>query len=388
MAHPLPVLLAPLGHLLLATLNRPAALNALTPDMLALLAPIPSTPASLVVLRGAGGRAFCAGGDVRAIAALRGMPSQFGFFTAEYALDWALARDAAARAPHVALFEGVVMGGGVGISAHATRRVATERTLWAMPETALGLLPDVGASFFLPRLPHRGLGALLALTGARLAGADAVHAGVATHFVPAAAVEALVADLAAGAPPPSAPYAARLAAADAALARHATPRAALPPFSLGGEKAEAIAAAFGPVADAGGGGGGGVRGLLARLGDEAARGGARAALAAAALGDLARASPTAVAVTAESLRRGSMPGATLGGCLAADLRVVRALLRDPTADFYEGVRAVLVDKGKGAPAAWLPPTADAVEDATVHGFFDAPGPDEDADRLRLLGSHV
>lgn len=107
------------------------------------------------------------------------------FFAEEYALNHAIAEHSAPGAPtaQVALLNGVVMGGGVGVSVHGAYRVACEQTLFAMPETAIGFFPDVGGSWVLPRLPHTELGTYLALTGARLKGKDVVRAGIATHFV-------------------------------------------------------------------------------------------------------------------------------------------------------------------------------------------------------------
>ena len=143
-----------------------------------------------IVLAGAG-RAFCAGGDVKAaVAAVEaGDPAAAArFFRTEYRLNYALAR---LGTPHVALLDGVAMGGGAGVSVHGPFRVATERTLFAMPECGIGLFPDVGTTHFLPRLAG-GLGAWLGLTGARLTGADALAAGVATHFIPSSRLPALV----------------------------------------------------------------------------------------------------------------------------------------------------------------------------------------------------
>ena len=150
-------------------------------------------PLGALVLRGSGAN-FCAGGDVKSVHAMRGdAAAQTAFFREEYLVDMALARHSHSRAPHVALWDGAAMGGGLGLSAHAAFRVATERTVLAMPETAIGFVPDVGGSFFLSRLPlGREFGRFLALTGTQLRGADALHAGFATHFLPSAALPALV----------------------------------------------------------------------------------------------------------------------------------------------------------------------------------------------------
>ncbi|OUC45703.1 enoyl-CoA hydratase/isomerase family protein [Trichinella nativa] len=135
----------------------------------------------MVILKGAGNRAFCAGGDIRALALSiknnDGLVEEF--FREEYKLNYLIGKF---RVPFVSLIDGIVMGGGVGLSVHGTFRVATERTVFAMPETAIGLFPDVGGSFFLPRLKNK-LGFYLGLTGARLSGEDVFEAGIATHYV-------------------------------------------------------------------------------------------------------------------------------------------------------------------------------------------------------------
>ncbi len=159
------------GDMAVATLNRPKALNALTLEMclaydrqLATWAVDDSVRA--VILKGAGERAFCAGGDVLAMwrAGKAGEPLAADFFRAEYRMN---RRIEIFPKPHIALMDGVTMGGGVGISLHGSHRIATERTLIAMPETGIGLFPDVGGTHFLSRLPD-GLGLYLGLTGARM----------------------------------------------------------------------------------------------------------------------------------------------------------------------------------------------------------------------------
>merc|ERR1719505_465986 len=141
----------------------------------------------MVLIKGAGEKAFCAGGDVRAIAeaGLKGdkLPQQF--FREEYILNYLTGT---MKTPYVALIDGITMGGGVGFSVHGPFRVATERTLFAMPETAIGLFPDVGGSHALPKL-HGSLGMYLALTGCRLKGRDVKHAGIATHYVSSGQME-------------------------------------------------------------------------------------------------------------------------------------------------------------------------------------------------------
>ncbi|XP_045336472.1 3-hydroxyisobutyryl-CoA hydrolase, mitochondrial isoform X2 [Leopardus geoffroyi] len=168
------------------TLNRPKLLNALNLNMIRHIYPQlknweqdPET--FLIIIKGAGGKAFCSGGDVRVIseAGRANQKMVQDFFREEYRLNNAIG---SCQKPYVALIHGITMGGGVGVSVHGQFRVATEKSLFAMPETAIGLFPDVGGGYFLPRLQGK-LGYFLALTGFRLKGRDVYAAGIATHFV-------------------------------------------------------------------------------------------------------------------------------------------------------------------------------------------------------------
>jgi enoyl-CoA hydratase len=310
-------------------MKRPRALNALDQGMIAGIAAAIETfgadpAARLVLLEGAGGRAFCAGGDVRRMRELALAGDAAGieaFFAAEYGVNQAIADF---PKPWISLIDGVCMGGGIGVSVHGSHRVVTEHALLAMPETAIALFPDVGTSYVLPRLPG-ALGLYLALTGARLQGTEAVEAGLATHFVPRAELAGLRAALLDG---------------DAgAVARHAQP---VPPGAIAAQRA-AIDRCFGqPSLEA-------IRAALTAEGTD---------WAAAQLATLARMSPTSLAVTFELLRRGATMD--LRGCLAMELALTRRVTRHP--DFAEGVRAVLVDKDN-APR-WAP-------QADVAAMFEA-----------------
>src|ERR1700733_5312701 len=205
-------------------LNRPKALNAIDLPMIractrALQNWRDQPHVHAVVIEGAGDRAFCAGGDIRALRQyeLDGEHHRAEeFFREEYELNLMIATY---PKPYVALIDGICMGGGIGVSVHAPYRVATEHAMFAMPETAIGFFPDIGATFFLPRLPGR-IGVYLGLTGARMQGADAVHAGMATQFTPRAGLAALAQALALD--------------GAGALAEYAAP---LPVFSLAGRRA-------------------------------------------------------------------------------------------------------------------------------------------------------
>ncbi|MBW4091114.1 MAG: enoyl-CoA hydratase/isomerase family protein [Proteobacteria bacterium] len=316
-------------------LNRPAALNALDLPMIrtiaATLAAWREDPEiHLVVIEGAGERAFCAGGDIRALRdhQLDGdRPPIDAFFTEEYALNAAIA---AYPKPYVALIDGVCMGGGIGVSVHAPYRVATEHALFAMPETAIGFFPDIGASFFLPRLPGR-IGVYLGLTGARVRGADAAHAGLATHFTPRAGLPAL----------------AQALAADGlgALAAHAAP---LPPFGLAPHR-DAIDRCFAAPT---------IPDLFARLATEGTAWAEETRTA------LRAVSPSALFWTRRLLAEGE--GRTLAQCLAAEFALGRTSMRHP--DFVEGVRAMVVDKDR--TPRWSPARMEDVVPADIAALFD------------------
>ena len=325
------------------TLNRPQALNALTLAMIeamdARLAAWASDPAvDVVVLRGEGERAFCAGGDVRAIwrAGQEGDPLTRDFFRAEYRLN---RRIKVYRKPYVALIDGITMGGGVGVSVHGSHRVATERTVFAMPETRIGFFPDVGASHVLPRLPGK-LGLYLGLTGARLRAADALYAGIATHYVDSARLPELDAALA---------EAGRDVGPVLAVFAGDAGKAGLP-----GRRA-AIDRCFAGTT---------VEGVIGALTDEGG------VWADGVLKDLAAASPTSLKITAEELRRGAR--LQFDACMTMEYRLSQACLARH--DFYDGIRAAVIDKDN-APD-WQPATLAGVSAELVAAHF-APPPDGD-----------
>jgi len=341
------ILLERIGAMGLVTLNRPQAMNALTHDMALMLEERllhwrDDGAVAAVAIAGAGERAFCAGGDVRALweaaqADPAGLGSRnFQFYEDEYRLN-ALIHDY--PKPYVALMDGVAMGGGVGVSIHGRRRVAGDRTLFAMPETGIGLFPDVGATWFLPRMPGR-TGMWLGLTGARLRAADCVAAGVCDGYVPSD--------------------------------RHGALLAALGALDMGGDADAAIEAVLRRFCAEPEGGdlpgrwreidrlfaGDGVSAILAALDGD---GGEWAAAQAASIRSK---SPTSLELTFRQLRRGA--ALSFAECMALERRLARFCMTHP--DFYEGVRALIVDKD-GAPA-WRPATIEAVDGAALDGLFD------------------
>lgn len=311
------VLAVVMGSAGVITLDRPRALNALDTAMIeaidAALDRFARDPAvRVVVLRSSSERAFCAGGDMRRIRELC-LAGEFAvaerFFATEFALNRRLA---GFDLPVVALIDGICMGGGLGLSVHGRFRVATERAVFAMPETALGYFPDVGGSHFLPRLPA-ALGRWLGLTGARLDGPEAVALGLATHFVPQAQLAPLLEALTRVDPATT---------VAATLDRHAVAAEAPRLAAIAGD----CAATFGVADDRPE-----LQAVLQRHGGEFAR---------EALAALAQASPHSLDVTLALFTVGQWQ--SLADCLECERLAAEAILRHP--DFVEGVRAVLVDK--------------------------------------------
>lgn len=329
------------GPIGLATLTRPGALNALTLPMVRALAAQLALWAQddgvlAVVLQGEG-RAFCAGGDIRAVA-LAGKAERNGaggeealsraFFREEYALNLAIAQF---PKPFVSLIDGICMGGGMGLAVLGTHRIVTEKAAMAMPECRIGLYPDVGGGWFLSRCPgHTGEWA--ALTAAKLAPAEALHMGLATHMLPSDALPAFVDRLVAG------------ASVSEALGPIYLPQE--PSILLGyeplidrcfaGDSVEAIQEALSREADP---------------------------FAAEQLAAMAPMSPTSLKVTLELIRRAE--GLSLAQELAQEYNVTQAFLHGD--EFYEGVRAALIDKDHHP--RWSPATLGEVDAALVAAHF-------------------
>jgi enoyl-CoA hydratase len=331
------------------TLDRPKALNAITHAMVLAMraqldAWIDDNAVEHVVLHSAHERAFCVGGDVRHMAELgsTGRKEQArAFWRDEYALNHLISRY---PKPYVSLVDGLCFGGGFGVSGHGRYRVAGEKLGFAMPEVAIGLFPDVGGTYVLPRLPGWA-GTFLAMTGARIGMPDAMALGLYTHHIPAERWPDLIEVLASG------------EAMHAVLDRFA----AVPP--------EPTLKGFYPVIDrifAGGT----VPAVVAAL-EHAGRGeGTEAEFARLQLSTIRRASPTSVCVAFEQMRRGLSQD--LAGCLGLEFRVVTRMLDGD--DFYEGVRAVLIDKDQ--TPKWRPSRLEEVDPAAIAALFDTPLPDE------------
>ena len=326
------------------TLNRPQALNAVTHAMVRTLAHKLDAwrhddAVTRIVVTATGERAFSAGGDIRALYDLgRGgrHAEALAFWREEYALNTAIK---CYPKPYVALIDGIVMGGGVGLSVHGSHRVAGDRFLFAMPEVGIGFFPDVGGTWFLPRLPGE-VGAFCALTGDRLKAADGVALGVATHRVSSARFADLLDALCGNVP------------VDAVLAAFGEPAGEGPVMV----RRAAIDRLF--AADR-------VEDILARLDREVAGGGIDAAWAASTAATIRTRAPTSPKVALAQVRRGK--DWSFEECMRAEFRIVSRIVYDH--DFYEGVRAAVIDKDN-APQ-WRPATLAEVDDAEVERHFAA-----------------
>ncbi len=337
------VLIRTVGKVGRITLNRPKALNALTTSMCAAMADAlrhwrTDAGVRAVVVDAAGERAFCAGGDIRMLHAASTSgdhaPAE-DFWRTEYALNALIAEY---PKPYVAVMDAIVMGGGVGISVHGAHRVVGENTVFAMPETGIGYFPDVGGTFFLPRLPD-AIGDWMALTGARLRQADCLAAGLATQTVPSDKLSALIEVL----------ESADLDEEGDMVADVIDSFAMDPGETALAAPAPARRAAFerDNAAD--------VLSALDAAGDEWSTKQASV---------LRSKSPFAVHVTHEAIKRGA--AMDLRACLDAELAMSVAFLSSP--DFAEGVRAAVIDKDN-APA-WAHADLTDVPSEAVAAVFD------------------
>jgi enoyl-CoA hydratase len=331
------------------TINRPQALNALTLEnhrridpALRAWAADPSVHA--VVVRGAGDRAFCAGGDVRAVyEAGRGISSDPSltavFFREEYEL---IRRIHHFPKPYIAIIDGITMGGGAGISVNGAYRIATERTLFAMPETGIGLFPDVGATRFLNRCPGH-IGRYLGLSGVRLTAADALYCGFATHFMNRESIGALLAKLG------------EERNVQACLNRSSADPGLSPPLAA---LRPAIDRCFA---------GDSIEAILEALAAEASGGGAHAAWADETRAALLTKSPTSLKITLRQLTLGR--DFDLDAALALEYRLTQHVMA--AHDFYDGVRAMLIDRDR--QPEWQPATLAEVTDDIVDAHFASLG---------------
>jgi enoyl-CoA hydratase len=363
------------------TLNRPEALNAVTRDMVRALHDALERwrhdgALSRIIVMAAGERAFSAGGDLRAIheAGRSGRQEEaLAFWREEYALNAAIK---CYPKPYVALIDGIDMGGGVGLSVHGSHRVAGDRFQFAMPEVGIGFFPDVGATWFLPRLPGE-IGTWCALTGDRLTATDAVAAGVATHRVASArfaelaealygaiSVDAILAAFAEpSAPSPRLRGEGRGEGAIPVGATRGEPpspgaqaRADLSPEAGRGEVAHRAAIDRLFAADT-------VEAILGLLDAEAASSSSDARWAGEAAAAIRTKAPLSLKIALAQIRRGA--NWSFEACMQAEFRIVSRVVYG--ADFYEGIRAVIIDKDNRPQ--WRPATLAEVTAAEVDGHF-------------------
>jgi 3-hydroxyisobutyryl-CoA hydrolase len=351
-------------------LNRPAKYHSLNGSMIRKIVPrlqewAKSDMANVVIIKGSGPKAFCAGGDVSALAkdnmeGEAGQQRSTDYFALEYKLDHLIATYSK---PYVAFMDGITMGGGVGLSIHAPFRIATERTVFAMPETTIGFFPDVGASFFLPRMPG-GVGTYLALTSERLKGANVFYSGVATHYIHSTSLPSLERRLAELRFKDYDTTETRLHIIDATIEEFCTGLPHDEPIHIQGNLRKAIDRCFTKES---------VPEIMEAL---QAEDGETKEWAKQTLATLHQRSPTAVYVTLRQMQLGRKW--SISEAFQREYLIAGKFMRHP--DFTEGVDALLIRKD-GKPQ-WDPPSLEAVKPDShlADAFFEGDG----AKKLTLL----
>ncbi|KAH6675304.1 enoyl-CoA hydratase/isomerase [Plectosphaerella plurivora] len=356
-------------------LNRPKKLNSLNESMIKKILPRmqeweKSDMANVVLIKGAGDKAFCAGGDVAALAtniqqSEVGWKKSSDYFALEYKLNHYIATYGK---PYVALMDGITMGGGVGLSVHAPFRIATERTVFAMPETTIGFFPDVGASFFLPRM-NGSVGTYLALTSERLKGVNVFYSGIATHYLHSTTLPQLESRLAELRFNDYATPEERLAIIQATLEEYTTGLPHDEHILLGGKLRQAIDRCFSLDS---------VVEIIAALKAET---GATQQWAEKTIETLHKRSPTAVNVALRQMRVGR--GWSIAETLRREHQIATHFMKHP--DFVEGVSTLLMNKDKTRAPVWQPATLEDIKNPgeIVDPFF-ADVEDESVKPLELL----
>jgi 3-hydroxyisobutyryl-CoA hydrolase len=279
-----------------------------------------------IILQGSSEKAFCAGGDIKDIYYSKNPE----FFKKEYKLNQMIGN---LKIPHIAIIDGIVMGGGVGLSVHGSHRIATETSTFAMPETAIGFFCDVGGSHFLSRLPKH-LGIYLALTGARLKGKELLYAGVATHYVPREKLETLKSGILTKNEP-----------LEEIIRGVHSEEGGIEKLNLPLDKIDTI---FSKVT---------IEEIIAELeqgNDEWSK---------STLKTLEKLSPTSLKVVLKQINNGK--SMDLKQCLEMEYRIAEEMMSG--SDFFEGVRAMLIDKDKSPK--WNPSSLDQVTDEAVNAYF-------------------
>ncbi|PSS00752.1 putative mitochondrial 3-hydroxyisobutyryl-CoA hydrolase [Coniella lustricola] len=354
-------------------LNRPQKFNALNASMIRKIGPRliewqKSDMANVIVMKGAG-NALCAGGDVAALAkdnqtGQNGQRRSDAYFALEYKLDHLIAT---LTKPYIAFMDGHTMGGGVGLSIHAPFRIATERTVFAMPETTIGFFPDVGASFFLPRLPG-AVGTYLALTSERLQGVNALYAGIATHYLHSTTLPMLEGRLAELRFRDFDRLEKRLHLINDTIEEYATGLPHDQPMQLAGEVRKAIDRCFSKET---------VGEILDALRAESQ--GPTKAWADKTLATLHARSPTSVHVALKQMQRSKAENWDIAKTFEREHQIAAKFMRHP--DFVEGVSAQLIRKDY--KPVWQPASLEDIreEDKIAEPFFEL---SPDTEPLRLL----
>lgn len=338
-------------------LNRPKALNALDLGMIKQITPTllewqKSGDVQCVVMKGEGGKAFCAGGDIVSVRKLgvegRPVSEVADFFRQEYHLNYLLAT---ATTPQVSILNGITMGGGVGLSVHGKYRVATDNTLFAMPETTIGFFPDVGGSHFLPKLDGK-LGMYLALTGDRLKGRDVFEAGVATHFVAQENMEAFERSLA------NIENSEQVEGVINEFSENKTGNAG---FTTNQDKINSCFA------------GDSLEEIVDALKSDSSEWSLKHAKT------LERVSPFALKVTHRMLKESTSKSLSIADCLKMEYRIANRFMAD--GEFFEGVRALLIDKDQ--TPVWKEKTLAEVSEERVERCFTELDVAEEGPELEL-----
>ncbi|QRW16475.1 enoyl-CoA hydratase/isomerase family protein [Rhizoctonia solani] len=364
-----PVLFKSEGNTRTYILNRPAALNTLNENMIDMLgAQIKEWNANklcnLIIGRG-NNRAFCAGGDVKDIimnaATPEKQPEAIRFFKKEFELDFALAT---LTKPYVSVMDGYTMGGGVGLSIGAPFRIATEASSFAMPEAKIGYSPDVGATYFLPRLDGE-LGTYLALTSNAISGRTIYEFGLATHFVPQRRLPTLLAALSSLAD--TSPE-----AINRTIEEHSADISPEDPSgAFRGERRKVLDACFSYDR---------VESIIKDLQDVVSSAGSQAQWAQETLDAMLARSPTSLRVALQAVRRGKHK--ELADALQMEMGVATAFCTGASPDFITGVTHLLVNKQK-TRAAWSPDTLEKTPEDITNQFFDQSPYVQRAPRLDL-----
>ena len=355
------------NHIAHLTLNRPKALNALTHEMVKAMTDLladwtRNENVGAIIVRGAGEKAFCAGGDIRALydTAKRGDRSEQAFFREEYTLNFIIHRYLVNTGkPYIAWIDGIAMGGGMGISMGAAFRIVGGRTKMAMPETAIGLFPDVGGSYFLSRCPG-AVGLYLGLTGQVIKAADALYAGLATHHIASEsafefdyALDSLV-DWDAGPIVAMRDIIQKFASVPIEAGILPGLRGAIERHFAGKPNVAAMIASLERETDA-----------------------AHVEWATATATSLAKKSPTLLEVTRQQIERAATMN--LAECFRMELNLIAAAFEH--GDVIEGIRALMIDKDQSP--RWRPATLADVTPSAVNDFF-RPRWDNDSHPLKSL----